>query len=218
MFIGHDAIAFAGKKAAPRTSLGTLIAAASLLDLIWPVLVIAGVERFEIRPGVTSYSPFDFTYYPWSHSLVMSIVWSIVFGAGYFAITKYARGAVVTGVAVFSHWVLDFVTHRADMPLWFGGPKVGLGLWNSIPGTIIVESLIYIAGVAIYLRSTRARDRMGVVLAWFLIIFLGVMYIASSMNPPAPGTSPVTIAWGAQAVWLLIALGWWADRHREARA
>jgi hypothetical protein len=218
MFIGHDAIAFAGKKTALRTSLGTLIAAASLLDLIWPVLVIAGVERFEIRPGVTSYSPFDFTYYPWSHSLVMSIVWSIVFGAGYFAVTKYARGAVVTGVVVFSHWVLDFVSHRADMPLWFGGPKVGLGLWNSIPATIIVESLIYIAGVSIYLRSTRARDRMGVVLTWFLIIFLAVMYVVSSMNPPPPGTSPVTIAWGAQAVWLLIALGWWADRHREARA
>ena len=217
MFIGHHAVAFAGKRVAPRTSLGTLIAAASMLDLIWPTLVIAGIERFEIKPGITAFSPFDFTYYPWSHSLVMSIVWSFVFGALYFGVTKYGRGAVTVGVLVFSHWVLDFVSHRPDMPLWPGGTKVGLGLWSSVPGTLIVESLIYIAGVAIYLRTTRARDGMGAVLAWFLIIFLAVAYVAS-LTPPKPGTSPVAIAWGAQSVWLLVALGWWADRHRELRA
>ena len=216
MFIGHDAVAFAGKKGAPRTSLGTLIAAASFLDLVWPVLVIAGVERFEIHPGITRFSPFDFTDYPWSHSLVMSIVWSVLFGAIYFAVTKYQRGAVITGIAVFSHWILDFVTHRADLPLWFGGPKVGLGLWNSIPGTIVVESLLYVAGVWIYLQTTRARDRLGAVLTWFLIIFLAVAY-AASMKPPNPGIPPAQIAWGAQSMWLIIALAWWADRHREAR-
>ncbi|MGZ8797577.1 MAG: hypothetical protein ACXW2F_09535, partial [Thermoanaerobaculia bacterium] len=112
MFIGHDAAAFAGKRYAPRTSLGTLILAASLLDLIWPVLVIMGIERFEIRPGITAFSPFDFTYYPWSHSLVMSLVWSVLFGAAYYAVARHARGAVVAGVLVFSHWVLDFVSHR----------------------------------------------------------------------------------------------------------
>jgi membrane-bound metal-dependent hydrolase YbcI (DUF457 family) len=216
VFIGHDAVAFAGKKIAPRTSLGTLIAAASALDLIWPILVIAGVERFEIRPGVTAFSPFDFTYYPWSHSLVMSIVWSILFGAIYFAFTRYGRGALVVGVLVFSHWPLDFIVHRPDLPLWPRGPKVGLGLWNSVPGTLIVESLIYIAGVSVYLRTTRPRDRMGSVLAWGLIIFLAVMYVVS-MKPPSPDTPIKTIAWGAQAVWLLVAWGWWADRHREAR-
>src|SRR6266545_7880417 len=161
MFIGHNAVAFAAKRTAPRTSLGTLTAAAVVLDLIWPVLVIAGIERFEIRAGVTAFSPFDFTYYPWSHSLLMSVVWSVVFGAIYFAITRYGRGAVIVGVAVFSHWVLDFITHRPDMPLYPGGPKVGLGLWNSVGGTVIVESAIYIGGVWIYLRSTRARDRLG---------------------------------------------------------
>ena len=215
MFIGHHAVAFAGKNAAPRTSLGTLIAAASLLDLIWPVLVIAGVERFEVRPGITAFSPFDFTYYPWSHSLVMSMVWSILFGAVYFAVTNYQRGAVIIGIAAFSHWVLDFISHRADMPLWFGGPRVGLGLWNSVPGTIAVESSMYIAGIWIYLRTTKARDRLGVVLTWFLIIFLAVAYVAS-MKPPGPGMSPVMIAWGALSVWLIVALAWWADRHREA--
>ena len=217
MFIGHDAVAFAGKKAAPRTSLGTLIAAACALDLVWPILLLLGIERFEIRPGITAFSPFDFTYYPWSHSLVMAVVWSVLFGAIYFAVTRYGRGAIVVGALVFSHWVLDFVSHRADMPLWPGGPKVGLGLWNSVAGTIFVEGLLYIAGVAIYLRVTRARDRMGSILAWVLILFLAVMYVAS-MKPPAPDTPHAAIAWGSQAVWLIVALGWWADRHREARA
>ena len=217
MFIGHDAAAFAGKRYAPRTSLGTLILAASLLDLIWPVLVIMGIERFEIRPGITAFSPFDFTDYPWSHSLVMSLLWSVLFAAVYYAVTRYERGAVVGGVLVFSHWVLDFVSHRPDLPLWPGGPKAGLGLWSSVPATIIVESLIYIAGVWVYLRTTRPRDRMGSVVAWSLIIFLAVMYVVS-FKPPAPETPIKTIAWAAQAVWLLVAWGYWADRHREARA
>jgi hypothetical protein len=216
MFIGHNAVAFAAKRGAPRTSLGTLTAAAVLLDLIWPVLVLLGIERFEIRPGVTAFSPFDFTYYPWSHSLLMSIVWSVLLGAIYFAITRYGRGAMIVGVLVFSHWVLDFIVHRPDLPLYPGGPKVGLGLWNSIGGTIIVESAIFIAGVWIYLRTTRARDRLGSILAWVLIIFLVVSYVAS-MKPPPPGTPPTTIAWVSESVWLIVALAWWADRHREAR-
>ncbi len=216
MFIGHNAVAFAAKRAAPRTSLGTLTAAAVLLDLIWPVLVILAVEHFQIRPGITAFSPFDFTYYPWSHSLVMSLVWSILFGALYFAVTRYGGGAVVVGLLVFSHWALDFIVHRPDLPLYPGGPKVGLGLWSSVAGTIIVESFLYIAGVWIYLRTTRAGDRLGNILAWVLIIFLAVVYVAS-MKPPAPETPPKAIAWGAQAVWLIIALAWWADRYREAR-
>jgi hypothetical protein len=215
MFIGHNAVAFAAKRAAPRISLGTLTAAATFLDLIWPIFVLLGIEHFEIRPGITAFSPFDFTDYPWSHSLVMSVVWSVAFGGIYFAITRYGRGAVIIGVAVFSHWILDFITHRPDMPLYPGGPKVGLGLWNSVGGTVIIESALYIAGVWIYLRSTRARDRLGDILAWVLIIFLAVAYVAS-MKPPASET-PQTIAWGAQATWLIIALAWWTDRHREAR-
>jgi hypothetical protein len=217
MFIGHNALAFAAKRAAPRTSLGTLTAAATLLDLIWPVLVIAGIEHFSIHPGVTAFSPFDFEYYPWSHSLLMSVIWSVLFGAVYFAITRYGRGSIVVGALVFSHWALDFIVHRPDLPLYPGGPNVGLGLWNSVPGTIIVESAMYIAGVWIYLRSTRARDRLGSILAWVLIILLAVAYAAST-KPPGPDMAPTQVAWGANVVWLIIALAWWADRHREARA
>ena len=104
------------------------------------------------------------------------------------------------------------------MPIFVtGGPKVGLGLWNSVAATIIVESLLYAAGVWVYMRTTRERDRMGVWLAWFLILFLAVMYVLSFKPPPAD-MSPVTIAWSAHATWLLIALAYWTDRHREVRA
>jgi hypothetical protein len=214
MFIGHDAVAFAAKRIAPRTSLGTLVAAACMLDLIWPVLVLAHIERFEIRPGITVLSPFDFVHYPWSHSLAMAIVWGVVFGSAYFAMTRYLRGAVAVGGLVVSHWVLDVVTHRPDLPLWPGGPRVGLGLWNSYAGTLVAEFGCFAAGVWIYMRATRARDRVGRFAILSLVVFLAVMYIAS-LSPPPPETSITAIAWGAQAVWLLVLWAWWGDRHRD---
>src|SRR5215467_2937756 len=117
MFIGHFAVAFAAKKAAPKVSLGTLILAAAFLDVVWPVLVLLGVERFRIVPGFTAINPFDFTYYPWSHSLLMTMVWSAVFAFVYFAWSRDRSGAVWVALVVASHWVLDFVSHVPDMPL-----------------------------------------------------------------------------------------------------
>ena len=149
MFIGHFAVAFAAKKAAPRASLGTLVVAAAFLDVVWPVLVLLGVERLRIVPNFTAVNPFDFTYYPWSHSLAMAIVWSVAFGLAYFAVSRDRAGAFWLGLVVASHWVLDFVSHVPDMPLYPGGSeKFGLGLWRSIPATFAVEGLLFVAGIA----------------------------------------------------------------------
>src|SRR3954447_26978834 len=126
MFLGHFAVALAAKRAAPRTSLGTLVLAAQLLDILWPVLLLAGVERVEIRPGDTAFTPLHFEHYPVSHSLATSIDWAGVFGTAYYAITRYRRGAVVIAALVVSHWALDWITHRPDLPLWPGGPLEGL--------------------------------------------------------------------------------------------
>jgi len=213
MFIGHNAVAFAAKRAAPRTSLGTLTAAAMFLDLIWPVFVLAGIEEFEIRAGVTAFSPFDFTYYPWSHSLAVSLVWSFVFGALYFGITKYGRGAVVVGALVFSHWILDFIVHRPDLPLYPGGPKVGLGLWNSVAATVAVEVLMFAAGLWIYARATRARDAVGRRALPALVGFLLVIYLANIIGPPPPGVMAIVVAGIAGAV-VIVLWAWWIDRHR----
>ena len=147
MFIGHFAVGLAAKKAAPRVSLGTMFLACQLLDLIWPVLVLAGVELVHVDHAATSFTPLAFDSYPWSHSLGMAVVWSLL-AFGVLKALKCTRAeAAAVAAVVFSHWVLDFVTHRPDLPLWLGdGTKVGLGLWSSVPATLAIELAVFGAG------------------------------------------------------------------------
>jgi hypothetical protein len=215
MFIGHHAAAFAGKRIAPRVSLGTLFAAATALDLAWPILLLTGVEHVRVAPGDTAFTPLDFYDYPWTHSLSMVLVWSVAAMLVHFALRRSWRDAAIVGAAVLSHWVLDFVTHRPDLPLWPAGPKVGLGLWHSVPATVIVEVALFIGGLAAYLRATRARDRTGSVALWALVVLLAIIYIANITSPPPP--SARAIAWAALAAWLFVPWGWWIDRHRQPR-
>jgi hypothetical protein len=212
MFIAHHATAFAAKPLASRVSLGTLFAATILLDLIWPILLLADVEHVRIAPGITAFTPLDFYDYPITHSLVNVVGWSIAAAIAYRIVRKSLRDAVVVGALVLSHWVVDFLAHRPDLPLLPGGPYVGLGLWNSVPATIAVEVAMFIAGLLIYLRTTRARDRTGSVALWALVVFLGILYVANITSPPPP--SARAIAWAGLAQWLFIPWGWWIDKHR----
>jgi len=129
MFIGHFAVGLAAKRVAPKAGLTALITAALFLDVLWPLFLWLGLEQVRIAPGNTAFTPLDFASYPWSHSLVTALVWSVVLGGLYRARTQYALGALWVGLAVFSHWALDWISHRADLPLWPGGPKVGLFYW-----------------------------------------------------------------------------------------
>lgn len=216
MFIGHFGLGFGAKRAAPRTSLGTLFLSAQFIDLLWPTLLLTGAERVEIRPGITRVTPLDFASYPISHSLAMVVVWGLLVGGAYWFVRRYPAGAWVTGGLVVSHWFLDLVVHRPDLPIAPGAStKVGLGLWNSIPATLIVEGLVFALGVYLYLRSTAAVDRTGRYGIVGLIAFLLVIYGVNIAGPPPPSVG--TIAWGGQAQWLLVLLGYWIDRHRVAQ-
>jgi len=215
VFLGHFAIAFAAKKAAPEVSLGTLFIAGELADLLWPVFFLLGVEDFEIRPGITAVTPFEFTHYPYSHSLLALLGWAIGF-AGAYAIACGARLRVVVVLAatVLSHWMLDVLTHISDMPVTIDGElRLGLGLWNSITGTLLVELLMFAAGLFLYARATRALDRTGRVALWLLAAFLVVIYIGSVFGPPPP--SKIALALTGLAMWMLIAWAYWVDRHRQ---
>jgi hypothetical protein len=211
MFIGHFAMGLAAKRVAPRTSLGTLFAAAQLLDLVWPALVLAGVETVRVDPGNTAFTPLDFVSYPWTHSLGMALVWAFAFALAYRARTSALRGAVVVGALVLSHWLLDFVTHRPDLPLAPGGPKVGLGLWNSVPATVALEGALFVAGVYLYAGATRPRNRRGRVALWALVAFLAVTYVAN-MGPPPPSARAIGIV--GLLMWLFVPWGAWIDRNR----
>jgi hypothetical protein len=215
MFIGHIGLALAAKKVTPRVSLAMLLIAAQWADLLWPVLVGAGIEQVRIEPGNTAFTPLNFVSYPYSHSLALLIVWGMAMGAMYRGIAGGRRTFWILAALVVSHWVLDYITHRADMPLYPGGPKVGLGLWNSIPATLAVEAVMYVAGMVIYLRATRARDGIGRWAILALAAVLLVIYGASAFGPPPPSVEALWIT-AIIGAGLLTLWAWWADRHRDA--
>ena len=215
MFIGHFAVALAAKKAAPKVSLGTLILSAQWVDLLWPVFLLLGLEHVRIDPGNTAVTPLDFYDYPITHSLAGALGWSVVLGLVYFAARRTAREAGIVGAVVFSHWVLDALTHRPDLALYPGSKTlVGFGLWNSVPGTVAVEFTMFAIGIVIYLRSTQARDGVGRYAFWSLIAMLAVLYIGNLVGPPPP--SPRALAIVALGAWIFVAWAYWADRHRQA--
>lgn len=214
MFLGHYAVAMAGKKAAPRLSLGTLMLSAQLADLLWPVFLLLGLERVSIEPGITAFSPLNFTYYPLTHSMVGALGWSLLIGVIYFLARRSARGAWIVTAAVFSHWVLDLIVHRPDLQLapW-SAIRVGLGLWNSIPATLVVEFGLFALGVAIYLQTTTARDAVGRYAFWALVATLAIIYVSSGFGPPPPNAQ--TLAVFALGGWLFVPWSYWIDRHRR---
>jgi hypothetical protein len=217
MFIGHYAVALASKKAAPKVSLGTLFLATQLVDLLWPLFLLFGIEHVRIDPGNTAFTPLDFHDYPVTHSLLGAIGWSLMAGAVYYGFQRDRRNAIIIGLGVFSHWILDLLTHRPDLPLGFGNTLFfGLGLWNSVPGTIVVETLLYAAGIMLYLRSTSANDRVGSIGFWLLIGLLFIIYIGNIFGPPPPNEASIAIL--GNASWLFVIWAYWVDRHRTPKA
>jgi hypothetical protein len=214
LFIGHAAVALAAKKLAPDVSLGVLLAAASWLDLVWPVFLLLGIEQVRIEPGNTVVTPLDFVSYPWTHSLVLALAWSVVVALAFAPWVRTWRARVLVGVLVFSHWLLDFVAHRPDLPIAPGdSAKLGLGLWNSLAGTVLVEGALMTAGVFLYLRATRSSDRVGRYAFASLVVFYFVVWLAGLASAPPP--SAAAVAWTGIASWLLPLWAAWADRHRR---
>jgi hypothetical protein len=215
MFIGHFGAALAAKRVAPRAPLGWLFAACQLPDLVWPVLVLAGVERVRVAPGDTAFTPLAFEHYPWSHSLLAVLGWAAALAALYAARRRDRPGALVVGGLVASHWVLDWITHRPDLPLVPGGEgRAGLGLWNSVAATLAVETTIFAAGVALYAGATAPRDRIGRLGFAALVGFLVLVHAANAFGPPPPSARAVAVA--ALSIWLLVLWAGWVDRHRVA--
>lgn len=216
MILGHFGLALAAKRLAPRTSAGTTTAAAQLLDLVWPLLLLLGVEQVRIEPGHMAASAFDFVSYPYTHSLLLSLLWGVLFGAVYYALRREGRGALVVAALVPSHWLLDLFVHGPDLPVWPGGPKVGLGGWSSVPLTIALELAVFIPSLVIYARTTVARDGVG---RWAFVSYaaLLVLVYASSLFGPPP-TDVHKMASGALVMWLLVPWAAWFDRHRATRS
>ncbi|MFC1574223.1 hypothetical protein ACFL30_03485 [Candidatus Latescibacterota bacterium] len=215
MLLGHYAAGFTVKRAAPKISLGTCFFASQFLDLLWPILLLLGVERVNVVPGDTVVTPLQFTYYPVSHSLLMVILWATGISLIFRFVTRSKQGAGWIWLAVMSHWFLDVIVHRADLPLYPGGKIfIGLGLWNSLIGSILFEVSLFCVGVFLYVKKTEPLDKTGVIALWSLICFLSVIYLGNIFGPPPPDNT-VMIAGSVVVLWLLVVWGYWIDRHRE---
>jgi hypothetical protein len=214
MFLGHFGLAYAAKRAAPAASLGSLFLAAQLADLVWPLLLLAGVEHAEVTKGSTPLLDLVFTEYPWTHSLATQCAAGAIIAALYFFAYRRGREALVLGLLVPSHWLLDWFVHVPDLPLYPSEiARHGLGIWQSLPLTLTVEFVLFAGGVAAYLIATRARDGIGRWAAWGLIAFLVLGYLGSTFGS-AP-SNITALAYSALIMWLLPLWAAWSDRHRK---
>jgi hypothetical protein len=212
MFVGHLAVAFGAKSAEPRLPLGAAVAAAFGLDLLWPVFLLIGAESVQVHEGDTAFTNLSFVSYPWSHSLLTVVVWSCLTALIAHRVLGSQRLGVLLGGLVLSHWVLDFITHRPDLPLWPHGPVAGLGLWNSIPATIVVEGGLFAVGLWLYSAASRARDRTGRWALVGLVALSGILWVSQPWSPPPP--SATAVALGSLVLWLLPPWARWIEAHR----
>ena len=214
MFIGHFGVGFAAKKIDHRPSLGTFFMASQFIDLIWPVFLLIGLEKVKIEPGNTAFTPLDFIYYPFSHGFLSVLIWSFLFGLVYFFIKKHLKISILLGVLVMSHWFLDLITHRPDLPLFpWTEYKVGLGLWNHVELTLLVELIIFFSGIYLYFKVTRSVNKKGILALWGLILFLIIIYFTNVFGSPPPSEEPLAFVGLSQ--WLLVAWGYWIDKNRK---
>lgn len=214
MFIGHFGLGFGAKAAAPRVSLGWLLLAAQFIDLLWPTLLLLGIERVSIVPGATRVTPLLFEHYPVSHSLLAVLGWAVALGGLYFRLRRDRVGALVVAALVLSHWLLDAVVHRPDLPLFPGSEAlVGLNAWASLPLTLAIELPLFALGVWLYARATVPLDARGHWGFVGLVAFLLAIYAANLLGDPPP--SATAIAWAGHAQWLLVLWGYWIDGHRR---
>jgi len=214
MFLGHYALGLAAKRAAPRLPLGVLFLAAQLADILWPFLLALGLEEVRIHPGDTAFTPLEFVSYPYSHSLVLLAVWGLA--AGWLLARRHRNGIAVVTALVVSHWLLDVVTHRPDMPVYPGGPRYGLGLWNAVGATVAIELAMFVAAVWLYVRTTRPMDGIG---RWSFVLLMSTLlliYIGDALSPAAPpSVSALTVVAAIGGV-LFTAWSGWADAHRRS--
>jgi hypothetical protein len=206
MFVGHYSVAFAAKSERNRIPLWVLFIAVQFLDYIWATLVLLGIEKLRVIKGFTAGSMLDSYFHPYSHSLITAVLWSSVAAIGYKVFCSrhgclYKKFAVIVSLAVFSHWVLDFIAHPRDLPLYDNKWKVGLGMWNYRDPEFALEIALLAGGIILYLaRNVMPTTRKTAILAFG--IALVVVQIGDTYVPRTPLTHKAT----AMGVWIFYTL------------
>jgi hypothetical protein len=180
MFVGQYSVAFAAKTEKNKIPLWVLFVAVQLLDFLWAPFVLLGIEKVRFVPGITATNALDLYYMPYTHSLLGALFWSAVA----FAIYKIGwrniasnSAALLVGFAVFSHWLLDLIVHRPDLPIYDDTLKVGFGLWNYRGIEFALEIGILVFGAVLYLkRNSGIARKIGI------IIFTAVLVLIQTSN------------------------------------
>lgn len=179
MFVGHYSVAFAVKTPRNKIPLWVLFVAVQLLDFLWAPFVLLGIEKVRFVPGITATNALDLYYMPYTHSLIGALFWSAVA----FAIYKIGwrnvtpNSAAFVGFAVFSHWLLDLIVHRPDLPIYDDTLKVGFSLWNYRGIEFVLEIGILLFGAVLYLKRNGAIARkIGI------IIFVAALVLIQTRN------------------------------------
>lgn len=216
MFVGHLAVALAAKRLRPATPLTWFMVAANLVDLAWPLFLLAGLEHVRIAPGATAFTPLVFESYPWTHSLLMAALWGGAFAALARAMGVRRDALWLIALVVMSHWVLDLVTHAPDLPLWPGaGTGYGLGLWNSVAGTFIVEGALWAAAIALFLRVRRPAGWQGQLALWSFVTVSTAIWASGVSSPPPPDERALALF--ALVGWIILPWAWWIERTSSPR-
>jgi hypothetical protein len=212
MHVGHFAAGFLGKRVAPQLSLGTMILAAMLADFLWCIFMLAGLEKVQFKTalGAANYfQPIDITL---SHSLVMIVVWAAIFAGIHFLWRRNKRPALLLFCLVLSHWPMDVIAHKPDMP-WAPGVSqyLGLGLWTNIPATMIVEGGLWVIAILVFLRTIRWRKRLALLVFWPVILLITLIFYNNVAGPPPPNpqTAPVV---SLVYFSLVVAWAYWVNR------
>lgn len=216
MGVGHLAASFAVRARFPRVPLFFLLLAGVLADLLWGLAILSGIERAHIGTETGSTIPIVLESVPFTHSLVACAIWGALAASLWWLWRRDSAGALVLAALVASHWLLDFVSHVPDIPILPSGPLVGLGLWRWRTGSLIVELLMFWAGLVLYARGTTRKDRIGSVGLIVLVALLTVLGAGAYFSPPPPSILPLAI--GNLVLLLPLLLLDWVDRHRQIPA
>jgi len=215
MFLGHYAVGLASKQFAPRSSLGALIAAPILLDLLWPIFLLLGWEQVSIIPNSNPFLRLQFESYPISHGLIAVFGWATLYASVYFGVTRYVRGAIVVWLGVVSHWVMDLIVHLPDLQIHAQSRVYGLSLWQHRWLTIALECALFAIAIGIYQRRTRPKDRIGLFAFIGFVGFLFLAYAGAAFGPAPPSVKKLAIV--TLQTWIMIPWAWWLDKHREGQ-
>jgi hypothetical protein len=211
MFVGHYGVSFAARRIDERIPLWVLFVAVQLLDVLWAPLVLLGIEKVRIVPGATASNPLDLYYMPYTHSLVAAVAWSCVAGIIYqvVALPAQRRASIVVALAVFSHWVLDFLVHRPDLPVFGNAAKVGLGLWNAPTLALGLEIALLFGGIALWGRRSRGSFLQTLVFGALMVAIQCYVFFGP---PPASDRSAAVTALVAYALFAFV-IGCLHDRR-----